>query len=75
MSHHVNCVCSCVCVVLTVCVRVCVCRYYSDIHSAASGCYQEMNSTLTELSGVSKHKTELQISLSETCLLKKTNSH
>uniref|UniRef100_A0A3Q2XEE1 Plexin B3 n=1 Tax=Haplochromis burtoni TaxID=8153 RepID=A0A3Q2XEE1_HAPBU len=26
-------------------------RYYSDIHSAASGCYQEMNSTLTELSG------------------------
>uniref|UniRef100_A0A6Q2ZJW7 Plexin-B1 n=1 Tax=Esox lucius TaxID=8010 RepID=A0A6Q2ZJW7_ESOLU len=28
-------------------------RYYSDIHSAASGCYQEMNSTLTELSGVS----------------------
>uniref|UniRef100_A0AAX7TNY6 Plexin-B1 n=1 Tax=Astatotilapia calliptera TaxID=8154 RepID=A0AAX7TNY6_ASTCA len=27
-------------------------RYYSDIHSAASGCYQEMNSTLTELSGV-----------------------
>uniref|UniRef100_A0A3Q2C8B1 Plexin B3 n=1 Tax=Cyprinodon variegatus TaxID=28743 RepID=A0A3Q2C8B1_CYPVA len=30
---------------------VCVCRYYSDIHSAASGCYQEMNSTLTELSG------------------------
>lgn len=34
---------------------VCVCRYYSDIHSAASGCYQEMNSTLTELSGVSEH--------------------
>uniref|UniRef100_A0A8C3A4Q1 Plexin-B1 n=1 Tax=Cyclopterus lumpus TaxID=8103 RepID=A0A8C3A4Q1_CYCLU len=29
-------------------------RYYSDIHSSASGCYQEMNSTLTELSGVSK---------------------
>uniref|UniRef100_A0AAZ3NXE2 Sema domain-containing protein n=1 Tax=Oncorhynchus tshawytscha TaxID=74940 RepID=A0AAZ3NXE2_ONCTS len=29
-------------------------RYYSDIHSAASGCYQEMNSTLTELSGVSE---------------------
>lgn len=29
------------------------CRYYSDIHSAASGCYQEMNSMLTELSGVS----------------------
>uniref|UniRef100_A0A8C5GV71 Plexin-B1-like n=1 Tax=Gouania willdenowi TaxID=441366 RepID=A0A8C5GV71_GOUWI len=28
-------------------------RYYCDIHSAASGCYQEMNSTLTELSGVS----------------------
>ncbi|KAK5873239.1 hypothetical protein PBY51_018300 [Eleginops maclovinus] len=28
-------------------------RYYSDIHSAASGCYQEMNSTLTELSGQS----------------------
>uniref|UniRef100_A0A7N9APK9 Plexin B3 n=1 Tax=Mastacembelus armatus TaxID=205130 RepID=A0A7N9APK9_9TELE len=27
-------------------------RYYSDIHSAASGCYQEMNSTLTELSGM-----------------------
>ncbi|KAF3840446.1 hypothetical protein F7725_006308 [Dissostichus mawsoni] len=27
-------------------------RYYSDIHSSASGCYQEMNSTLTELSGV-----------------------
>uniref|UniRef100_A0A8C9XNC5 Plexin B3 n=1 Tax=Sander lucioperca TaxID=283035 RepID=A0A8C9XNC5_SANLU len=27
-------------------------RYYSDIHSAASGCYQEMNSTLTELSGI-----------------------
>uniref|UniRef100_A0A8C5A245 Plexin B3 n=1 Tax=Gadus morhua TaxID=8049 RepID=A0A8C5A245_GADMO len=27
-------------------------RYYSDIHSAASGCYQEMNSTLTGLSGV-----------------------
>ncbi|XP_015824262.3 plexin-B3 [Nothobranchius furzeri] len=26
-------------------------RYYGDIHSAASGCYQEMNSTLTELSG------------------------
>ncbi|XP_076860154.1 plexin-B3 [Brachyhypopomus gauderio] len=26
-------------------------RYYSDIHSAASGCYQEMNSMLTELSG------------------------
>uniref|UniRef100_A0A8C3A542 Plexin B3 n=1 Tax=Cyclopterus lumpus TaxID=8103 RepID=A0A8C3A542_CYCLU len=26
-------------------------RYYSDIHSSASGCYQEMNSTLTELSG------------------------
>ncbi|XP_056131265.1 plexin-B3 isoform X2 [Lampris incognitus] len=26
-------------------------RYYSDIHNAASGCYQEMNSTLTELSG------------------------
>ncbi|CAL8369800.1 unnamed protein product [Lota lota] len=26
-------------------------RYYNDIHSAASGCYQEMNSTLTELSG------------------------
>ncbi|KAJ8393496.1 hypothetical protein AAFF_G00059690 [Aldrovandia affinis] len=26
-------------------------RYYSDIHSAVSGCYQEMNSTLTELSG------------------------
>uniref|UniRef100_A0A8C5N8K1 Plexin-B1-like n=1 Tax=Gouania willdenowi TaxID=441366 RepID=A0A8C5N8K1_GOUWI len=26
-------------------------RYYCDIHSAASGCYQEMNSTLTELSG------------------------
>ncbi|XP_077411305.1 plexin-B3 isoform X1 [Vanacampus margaritifer] len=26
-------------------------RYYSDIHSASSGCYQEMNSTLTELSG------------------------
>ncbi|KAK6304039.1 hypothetical protein J4Q44_G00264930 [Coregonus suidteri] len=26
-------------------------RYYSDIHSAASGSYQEMNSTLTELSG------------------------
>ncbi|KAM9785477.1 plexin-B3 [Neosynchiropus ocellatus] len=26
-------------------------RYYSDIHSAASGCYQEMNSALTELSG------------------------
>uniref|UniRef100_A0A8C5FS59 Plexin B3 n=1 Tax=Gadus morhua TaxID=8049 RepID=A0A8C5FS59_GADMO len=26
-------------------------RYYSDIHSAASGCYQEMNSTLTGLSG------------------------
>ncbi|KAK2850946.1 hypothetical protein Q5P01_007222 [Channa striata] len=26
-------------------------KYYSDIHSAASGCYQEMNSTLTELSG------------------------
>ncbi|XP_027131388.1 plexin-B3 isoform X2 [Larimichthys crocea] len=26
-------------------------RYYSDIHAAASGCYQEMNSTLTELSG------------------------
>ncbi|CAF89982.1 unnamed protein product, partial [Tetraodon nigroviridis] len=25
----------------------------SDIHSAASGCYQEMNSTLTELSGQS----------------------
>uniref|UniRef100_A0A3P9I978 Plexin B3 n=1 Tax=Oryzias latipes TaxID=8090 RepID=A0A3P9I978_ORYLA len=31
-------------------------RYYSDIRSAASGCYQEMNSYLTELSGVSKHK-------------------
>uniref|UniRef100_A0A8C5ABY0 Plexin B3 n=1 Tax=Gadus morhua TaxID=8049 RepID=A0A8C5ABY0_GADMO len=28
-------------------------RYYSDIHSAASGCYQEMNSTLTGLSGMS----------------------
>ncbi|XP_034004065.1 plexin-B3 [Trematomus bernacchii] len=28
-------------------------RYYSDIHSSASGCYQEMNSTLTELSGQS----------------------
>uniref|UniRef100_A0A8C1RHX2 Plexin B3 n=1 Tax=Cyprinus carpio TaxID=7962 RepID=A0A8C1RHX2_CYPCA len=27
------------------------CRYYSDIHNAVSGCYQEMNSTLTELSG------------------------
>uniref|UniRef100_A0AAR2IK09 Plexin-B1 n=1 Tax=Pygocentrus nattereri TaxID=42514 RepID=A0AAR2IK09_PYGNA len=27
-------------------------RYYSDIHSAASGCYQEMNSMLTELSGM-----------------------
>ncbi|KTF86244.1 hypothetical protein cypCar_00012178 [Cyprinus carpio] len=26
-------------------------RYYSDIHNAVSGCYQEMNSTLTELSG------------------------
>ncbi|XP_004086439.1 plexin-B1-like [Oryzias latipes] len=26
-------------------------RYYSDIRSAASGCYQEMNSYLTELSG------------------------
>ncbi|XP_063064804.1 plexin-B3 isoform X2 [Engraulis encrasicolus] len=26
-------------------------RYYSDIHSSGSGCYQEMNSTLTELSG------------------------
>ncbi|KAI5095370.1 plexin-B3, partial [Silurus meridionalis] len=26
-------------------------RYYNDIHSAASGCYQEMNSMLTELSG------------------------
>ncbi|KAJ8265089.1 hypothetical protein COCON_G00141880 [Conger conger] len=26
-------------------------RYYSDIHSAVLGCYQEMNSTLTELSG------------------------
>ncbi|XP_066566229.1 plexin-B3 [Amia ocellicauda] len=26
-------------------------RYYSDIHSTVSGCYQEMNSTLTELSG------------------------
>ncbi|XP_045069099.1 plexin-B3-like [Coregonus clupeaformis] len=26
-------------------------RFYSDIHSAASGSYQEMNSTLTELSG------------------------
>uniref|UniRef100_A0A673JBG0 Plexin-B1 n=1 Tax=Sinocyclocheilus rhinocerous TaxID=307959 RepID=A0A673JBG0_9TELE len=27
-------------------------RYYSDIHNAVSGCYQEMNSTLTELSGM-----------------------
>ncbi|KAI7797950.1 putative plexin-B3, partial [Triplophysa rosa] len=26
-------------------------RYYGDIHNAVSGCYQEMNSTLTELSG------------------------
>lgn len=26
-------------------------RYYSDIHNAVSGCYQEMNSMLTELSG------------------------
>ncbi|XP_023189667.1 plexin-B1 isoform X1 [Xiphophorus maculatus] len=32
-------------------------RYYSDIHSAASGCYQEMNSTLTELSGVNRTRT------------------
>ncbi|XP_041129023.1 plexin-B3 isoform X2 [Polyodon spathula] len=26
-------------------------KYYSDIHQTVSGCYQEMNSTLTELSG------------------------
>lgn len=40
---------------------MCVCRYYSDIHSAASGCYQEMNSTLTELSGVSELKAETNV--------------
>lgn len=38
-------------------------RYYSDIHSAASGCYQEMNSTLTELSGVSEHTKHLNMLL------------
>lgn len=38
-----------------------VCRYYSDIHSAASGCYQEMNSTLTELSGVSNYTYHIHI--------------
>ncbi|KAM4562620.1 plexin-B3 isoform 1-T4 [Odontesthes bonariensis] len=40
-------------------------RYYSDIHSAASGCYQEMNSTLTELSGSFSSKMNSVVALHE----------
>ncbi|XP_072305494.1 plexin-B3 isoform X2 [Eucyclogobius newberryi] len=40
-------------------------RYYSDIHSAASGCYQEMNSTLTELSGSFASEMNTHVALHE----------
>ncbi|XP_056278000.1 plexin-B1 [Pseudoliparis swirei] len=51
----------CVCV----CVCVSVCRYYSDIHSSASGCYQEMNSTLNELSGSFASEMNSMVALHE----------
>ncbi|TNN44539.1 Plexin-B1 [Liparis tanakae] len=39
--------------------------YYSDIHSSASGCYQEMNSTLTELSGSFASEMNSMVALHE----------
>ncbi|XP_069040156.1 plexin-B3 [Lepisosteus oculatus] len=48
-------------------------RYYSDIHSAVSGCYQEMNSMLTELSGSFASEVNSLVALHE--LYKYINKH
>ncbi|XP_058873299.1 plexin-B3-like isoform X2 [Acipenser ruthenus] len=40
-------------------------KYYSDIHQTVSGCYQEMNSTLTELSGSCASEMNSMVALHE----------